>query len=159
MDLTLERTNIRLDRLEADIAVRMGRPDDTAAHILMRNVGTLPYAVFSPTACKSDRWIAYPTAFDHVPEAAWINEQLMGNAPVMRSNDPDVMAAAVAKGVGNALLAVPAGASVGNAVRRGNTILQKDVYVMRRPERGRRSATTVVHEWLMNSLVSRLAAM
>ncbi|MGJ8587984.1 MAG: LysR family transcriptional regulator [Yoonia sp.] len=158
LDLTVERSNVRLDKLEADIAVRLGRPTDIAAEILIQRVGSLPYAVFGLSGNVTDRWICYPQEFSHLPEAAWVEEQLAGHAPILRSNDPDVMAASAADGIGKALLAVPAGAAVAAIEQLGEPVLQKEVYVMRRPSPDTQSAINLVHEWLVDTLTTGLRA-
>ena len=152
VDLQVDASNVRVDRLEADIAVRLGSNAGAQGSLLSRVAGQLSYAVFVAVDGDPDGWIAYPEAFGHVPEAAWVEHQLAGNAPVMRSDDPAVMAAAVASGAGKALLAVPAGRGVSGIVQSGDIVIEKDVIVLRRPDGGGRSAVGLVHGWILDAL-------
>ncbi|WP_267361568.1 MULTISPECIES: LysR family transcriptional regulator [unclassified Methylobacterium] len=96
-----------LSRQEADIAVRISRPQEASS--VSRKVGTMEfwlYAAPSYLEIPSAGWdfIAYDATLDHVVEQRWLLE-FAGDRPVVfRANDLMCQAAAARAGVGIAVL-------------------------------------------------------
>ncbi len=151
IDLETESANIRLERLEADIAVRLGAPEDAHDDLVARKIGRAAYAVFSPIeAPASERWIAYPQRFAHVPEAKWVERRLNGAAPVLRSNDPVAMAQAVAAGAGSAVLPELMNGIVPGMKQQGSPILYREIWLLRHAEVGSTSIVRSACEWVID---------
>jgi DNA-binding transcriptional LysR family regulator len=85
IEMDTEPENVRLEKLEAEIAVRLGAPQDVTETLLVRRVGLAPYAVFEPEQAQPALgWVTYSKRFSHVPEAAYVEEALAGTEPVLR---------------------------------------------------------------------------
>jgi DNA-binding transcriptional LysR family regulator len=100
--------DVSLVRREADIAVRLSRPVD--AEVVVRKLGKVTFSLYASNAylaavdAASRVYIAYDTRMDDTPQQRWLQAQI-GAAPiVLRSNDLAIQAAAVAAGVGIAVL-------------------------------------------------------
>ncbi|KRC04544.1 LysR family transcriptional regulator [Hydrogenophaga sp. Root209] len=100
--------NVSLVRREADVAIRLSRPDD--AELVVRKLSTVTFSLYGSLAYLTTHgvdaraYIAYDTSMDDTPQQNWLQAQA-GPAPiVLRSNDLAVQAAAVAAGVGIGVL-------------------------------------------------------
>lgn len=151
IDLQIGTEMARLEKLEADIAVRVGALNDAADALLATKLGSASYALFVPEhSPEQTGWIAYSKNLSHVPHSAWVEEKLAGSEPVMRANDPMTMAIAVASGAGRAVLPVSLGKAVPGIVQQGDTILEREIWALRYPETGETSAVRTAHDWLVS---------
>lgn len=150
IELEIETANIRIERWEADIALRLGPLSDANDTVLARKVGRLAYAIFGPTHHPMpERWIAYPHRFSQAPEAQWVERELNGATPSLRANDPIAMAQAVASGLGRALLPEIMGATIPKIAQHGPTVLHREVWLLRHPELGTTALVKAVCGWLV----------
>lgn len=103
LELVAEPRNLNLTRREADIALRLARPDSGAA--LTRRIGRLDYAVYAPRRRGGERlpWITYEEGLRHLPQARWVAAAGGEEAPLF-VNDAEAMLAALQAGLGKALL-------------------------------------------------------
>lgn len=151
IDLQIGTIMARLEKLEADIAVRVGTLTDAADALLATKLGTSSYALFVPEqSAEQTGWIAYSKSLSHVPHAAWVEEKLGGSEPVMRANDPMTMAIAVSAGAGRAILPVTLGRAVPGLVQQGDVILEREIWALRYPETGETSAVRTAYDWLVS---------
>lgn len=79
-----------LDRGEAEIAVRLTRPDDP--DLLIRRIGVMRFALYATPdqAAKAPAdwtFISYDSALDHVPQQAWLRSLLSGRPIVFQASD------------------------------------------------------------------------
>lgn len=108
---------VSLPRREADIALRLSRPDDAA--LVSRRIGSMTYRLYASAAylrrrAKADyEFIAFDESLDHVAQQSWLNGLLAGRPVVLRSNDLAVQSAAAQAGVGIAALPDFLGAEAG----------------------------------------------
>ena len=155
--LNAEPQNTRVGKMEADVAVRLGPPPDDDPSLLVRRIGRLPYSVFAPrTDWSGDDWIAYPKAFSHTPEGAWVEDRLDSQPAALRTDDPVSMALAVLAGTGRALLAEPIGKLV-PIVLEERAVLLRDVHLIRRATTGT-SAVALVSQRIAESIAAALKA-
>ncbi|MDY0871512.1 LysR family transcriptional regulator [Dongia rigui] len=100
--------NVSLQRREADIALRLFRPQDDG--LIIRKVGTLCYRLYGSSAYlsahrQSDRdFIGFDEGLDDLPQQVWLKAQMGDKPMVLRSNDLGVQAEAAAAGIGLAVL-------------------------------------------------------
>jgi DNA-binding transcriptional LysR family regulator len=106
--LDADTRNVSLVRREADIAIRLSRPVDE--ELVVRRIAKVTFSLCAARSYLAahdigDRvCIAYDVSMDDTPQQRWLLAQV-GAAPiVLRSNDLAVQAAAVAAGVGVAVL-------------------------------------------------------
>ncbi len=107
LELVAEPRNLSLTRREADIALRLARPQGGGTAVA-RRIGRLDYAVFAPRRGDPDRlpWIAYEEGMDELPQAKWIAAAARAapGPPALLVNDAETILAAVRSGLGKSLL-------------------------------------------------------
>ncbi|MGE3829619.1 MAG: LysR family transcriptional regulator [Parvibaculaceae bacterium] len=107
IELVAEPRNLSLTRREADIALRMARPESGGGSILAKRLGRLEYAAYGPRRRAADRlaWITYEEGLNHLPQARWIAKANHGADPVPLSvSDTETIVHAVRAGLGKSLL-------------------------------------------------------
>lgn len=103
VDLVAEARNLDLNRRDADMALRLARPE--TGDVLARRIGTLKFAVHGPSGASPQQlpWIGYESASSHLPQAQWLAAQGGTFAPVTVS-DVESAAQATKAGLGKTLL-------------------------------------------------------
>lgn len=97
-----------LSRREADIAVRLARPE--SGDLVVRRLATLAYSVYGTEAVPAAddwparNWVAYEHSLAQVPEMRWLSTRVGDDRIVFRSNNMDALATAVADGLGLGVL-------------------------------------------------------
>jgi len=100
--------NLDLARRQADIAIRLARPD--RGDMTVRKIADIGFAVYGaamPAERKplhEERWVTYDEALSHVPEAQWVVRSFRSVRPVLRSNSIPGIASALRSGVGVGVL-------------------------------------------------------
>jgi DNA-binding transcriptional LysR family regulator len=106
VELIAEPRNLNLTRREADLAVRLARPEGVGPHLTKR-LGQLDYAVYGLRGRQAGRlcWITYEEGLGHLPQARWIAKTSRGEhiAPFSVS-DTETLTRAVRAGLGKSLL-------------------------------------------------------
>ncbi|WP_346899603.1 LysR family transcriptional regulator [uncultured Roseibium sp.] len=108
IDITLigEVAAADLDHRQADISLRLSRPD--APDLIARKLGAMPFAFYAapdydlPEAQWS--FIGYDAASAPIPQHGWLERRRNGRAVVFRTNDSASQAGAARSGSGVALL-------------------------------------------------------
>lgn len=107
LELAGDSRAVSLSRREADIAVRLNRPEQTS--VVARRIGTMAYGLYAArplargSAGERD-YIGYDESLDHVPQQRWIAGLAGGRPMVFRTNDLASLAEAAAAGMGLAAL-------------------------------------------------------
>jgi DNA-binding transcriptional LysR family regulator len=105
IEMIAEPRNLSLTRREADIALRLARPEAGAA--LARRIGYLDYAIYGPPRGAGERlpWITYEEGLSHLPQARFIASVMReGKAAPLSVSDAESLLQAVASGIGKSLL-------------------------------------------------------
>lgn len=108
LELVAEPRNLSLTKREADLALRLGRPDKEQ-RVIARRIGDLPFAVYGPSGKRrrSQQWIALDDAMAHLPNAAWLRrviQQEGAGRPLLTVNDADTLLHSIRNGLGRSLL-------------------------------------------------------
>jgi DNA-binding transcriptional LysR family regulator len=107
LELIAEPRNLSLTKREADIALRLARPQGGGA-VVTRRIGRLDYAVYGPADGDADAlpWITYEEGLEELPQAKWIAAATRGAAapPALMAADAETILAAVRAGLGKSLL-------------------------------------------------------
>jgi DNA-binding transcriptional LysR family regulator len=106
LELIAEPRNVSLSRREADIALRLSRPE-RGGSALTRRIGRLDYAAYGPRGRGADRlpWIGYEDGLRHLPQARWIAAAAKGNQRASISvNDAEAIVQVIYAGLGKSLL-------------------------------------------------------
>jgi DNA-binding transcriptional LysR family regulator len=147
IELIAEPRNLSLTRREADIALRLARPETGAA--LARRVGRLDYAVYSPRRRKADApWITYEEGLSHLPQARWMAAQNHATAPLLL-NDAEAIVQAVRAGVGRSLLPCFVGEREPGLKRLSRVVLARDIWLMVHRDLRAHARIAAVIDWLV----------
>ncbi|KPC49791.1 LysR family transcriptional regulator [Amantichitinum ursilacus] len=98
---------VALDRGEADIAVRMTRPNEP--DLIAQRVGMMRFALYShadyaSTPVEQWQFIGYDAALDNTTQQRWLHQIAQGKALVFEASDLSSQMAAVRGGLGVAAL-------------------------------------------------------
>lgn len=106
IELIAESRNVSLTRREADVALRLARPEGGGS-LLAKRLAHLDYAAYGPRRTSADRlpWITYEEGLSHLPQARWIAAAARGQelAPLLVS-DAEAIVHAIHAGLGKSLL-------------------------------------------------------
>jgi DNA-binding transcriptional LysR family regulator len=148
LELIAEPRNLSLTRREADIALRLARPESGVA--LTRRIGRLAYAVYGPRRRKADAlaWITYEEGLSHLPQARWIAAQTYETAPLLL-NDAEAIVQAVRAGLGKSLLPCFVGEREPGLKRLSRVVLARDIWLMVHRDLRAQARIAAVIDWVM----------
>lgn len=103
LELVAGHETLNLTRREADMALRLARPQDPGT--VARRLGTIALGLYGPAGQPPPpRWVGYDESLAHLPEARWM-EEARGEAPVvLRTGSVATLQEAVAQGHGVGVL-------------------------------------------------------
>lgn len=108
LEIAGDNRTVNLSRREADIALRLVRPEPSA--VVARRIGALGYGLYGATdylagaAPDAVEYVGYDDTLDHVPQQRWLLALARGRPLVLRSNELASLHEAAAAGVGLAAL-------------------------------------------------------
>jgi DNA-binding transcriptional LysR family regulator len=109
IDVATELRAVSLERHEADIAVRVNRPDD--GDVIAKRVTALAYGFYAtPELCarvdagEAPIFVGFDEADAHIPEAVWLARHFPRVRRPFRANNQFAQAIAARSGIGVALL-------------------------------------------------------
>lgn len=147
--------NLDLSRREADIAVRLARPQN--GDFVVRRLAGLAYGVFGTAAAPEEEgwsacdWVAYEHSLAHVPEMRWLAQRVGDERIVFRCNNMDALATAVADGLGLGILPRLVGArhSALRCLSGAEPVLRRDVWLVLPRELRHVPRIRAVGDWLV----------
>lgn len=155
IELIAEPRNLSLTKREADIAVRLARPQKEVRAVA-RRIGSLGYAVYGPArqARRPLPWITYEDSMNDLPQGRWIAEiiaQADGREPQVLVNDAETLLQCVTAGLGKSLLPVVIGDRQPGLVRIGECPepLWRELWLMVHPELRDLTRIRIVMDWIM----------
>lgn len=159
LTLDLSDTNVSIGAREADIAVRLARPQaDTA---LTRRLGALDFALYGPAGGveTSDLPLAaHGERLAHLPESRWLAERFPRATIAFRADTAGPLLEAVAAGH-LAMLPCFLGDRDARIVRLGGAeaTLCREVWLMVHPDRRGDRAVAATVDWVTETLTRALA--
>src|SRR5215470_11105840 len=158
LELIAEPRNLSLTRREADLALRLARPE-SGAGVVARRIGHLDYAVYGavygPRRKAGGRtarrlpWITYEEGQGHLPQARWIATAAKeeGLAPLAVS-DAEALVHAIRAGLGKSLLPCFAGDASAGLRRLGAPVLRRELWLLAHREQRHHGRITAVIDWI-----------
>ncbi len=154
VELIAEPRDLSLTKREADIALRLARPQKELRAVA-RRVGRLDYAVYGPRrkSRKALPWITFEDGMADLPQWRWIAERASRDgersAPVF-VNDAEAILQSVNAGLGRSLLPVAIADREPGLVRleAGPPPLSRELWLMVHPELRELTRMRVVMDWL-----------
>jgi DNA-binding transcriptional LysR family regulator len=128
--------------------------------VLARRIGRLDYAVAMPSsraasAEKQLPWVAYVEEMSGLPQAAWM-EGRDGGTVSLAVNDAEAVIAAIAAGLGRALL--PSGLAPMRGIRlSGETVMSREIWLLVHEDLRRLARVRAVVEWIEEIVRARFA--
>jgi DNA-binding transcriptional LysR family regulator len=157
--LVADSRNASLTRREADVALRLARPESGGA-VLARRIGHVAYAVYGPRRkARALPWITYDEGFAHLPQARWIEKE-RGDEPVapLAVSDTEAVAHAVRAGLGKSLLPCFAADSDPGLRRLENDVaLTRELWLLTHAALRSNARTSAVVDWLTRLAKARLS--
>jgi DNA-binding transcriptional LysR family regulator len=154
LELIADSRNLSLTRREADIALRLSRPESGAGAIVRRLVH-LDYAVYGPRGRAGARlpWISYEEALSHLPQARWIAAQTEGGelAPLAVS-DAEALIHAIRTGLGKSLLPCVVADREAGLQRLGEPVFRRELWLLTHREVRRHARIAAAIAWIEDVL-------
>lgn len=141
LDLIADRRAISLARREADIALRLARPQE--GELLARRLTGLSFGFYATAAWverlaagEAPCFVTFDEGGAHLPEALWLARRFPGARAVFRSNSQAAQAIAARSGCGIALLPhfIGAADSFLVPVDLNATPPSRELWLLRRPQ-------------------------
>ena len=142
--------NVSLARGEADLAIRMARPE--RGDLLVRKLAEFEFAGFqAKEAGGAQRWLTYEDDLAHLPEARAVAGRLDGREPALRCNDPETLAAAADGGAGAVMLPTRMAARRWPALERIDDVpvIRREVWLLMRPESRDAGPVRAAADWVV----------
>jgi DNA-binding transcriptional LysR family regulator len=160
IDLVADSRNASLTRREADVALRLARPE-TGRSVLTKRLGQLDYAVYGVRDRPPSQlpWITYEEGSAHLPQARWIEAASRDEAmAALAVNDAEALFQAVSAGLGKSLLPcfVADGATGLRRLSGAKAVLSREVWLLTHAELRRQARMTAVVDWLGDLVKARL---
>jgi DNA-binding transcriptional LysR family regulator len=160
VELIAEPRNLSLTKRDADLALRLARPNKEQ-RVIARRIAQLRYAVYGPQDSSGAAlpWIAYDDSMLELPHAAWIHQTVRaeGSAPGLVVNDSELALHAIKAGLGKSLLPMAIGENEPGLSRLiGNeAVLAREVWLLVLPELKHLTRIRVAVAWLEKVIKGR----
>jgi DNA-binding transcriptional LysR family regulator len=154
IELVADGRDLSLIDREADVAIRLMRPD-TASRAIVKHIGTMSYGIYAAAshATRALPWIAYDERLADLPQARWITEQAArdgAGTPQLLINDAETLLYCLHQGFGKSVLPVDVGDHQPGLVRLddGAKKMSREVWLMVHPELRKLTRIRIVMNWL-----------
>lgn len=162
LQLVAEPRNLSLIRREADVALRLARPDEEQRAVA-RRVGEMTYAVYGPSAARSKSlpWITYEASMSALPHVRWLAKAIKDEPEAVARlavNDSDVALHAIRAGLGRSLVPCCIGDREPGLSRLSGPkpVLSRELWLMVHPELRHLARIRAVIGWI-EGLIAELA--
>ena len=108
LELIADASQLSLSQREADLAIRMGRPE--TGQLIISKLTDIAYAVYGnkntqpETTLNNHPWVLLDDKYANLPEAKWVSQNVSSARPVLRTNVGLGSVEAVKQGIGVACL-------------------------------------------------------
>lgn len=153
LELVSEIRDVNLWRRDADIALRLARPEEEAGRaIVARRLGHLDYGAYRAAAGAAPRWLSYEPQKAYLPQARWLARQDPARHPLaaLAVNDAEFVLAGALAGLGAALLPRAVGdATPGlERVAVAQDPPRREIWALTHPDLRRLARIRAVLDWL-----------
>ena len=141
--------NLNVARREADIAIRLARPE--SGDFVIRKLADVGFAVYAPAAGEPpDAWVCYDEDLAHTPEMRWLAPRLADSRVRLRSNGVEALTRAVAAGIGQAVLPCFIADTHPGLTRQSGPapVVTRELWLLIHPDAKQQPRVAAVAEWL-----------
>jgi DNA-binding transcriptional LysR family regulator len=153
LHLVADPRNLDLISREADIALRLARPDKSD-RVIARRLGQFAYAVYGPARRRRSLlpWITHEVAWSSLPHVRWMAEAIkrepQAGTPLI-VNDSELAIHAVAAGLGRSLLPCWIGDRDSNLARLSDQEpVTRELWLLVHPDLKHLARTRAVVAWI-----------
>lgn len=148
VEVLADSGNLSLTKREADIALRLARPESGTA--LCRSIGALGYSVYGPAGGNPADlpWLTYEDSYLDLPQARWIAKH--GGPARLGVGDAESLFQAVRAGLGRTVLPDFMAGPDPRLVRLSDgSVLTREVWLLVHPELRPLARISVTVDWLV----------
>lgn len=141
--------NLNVARREADIAIRLARPE--TGDFVIRKLADVGFAVYAPAAGEPpDAWVCYDDELAHTPEMRWLAPRLADSRVRLRSNGVEALTRAVAAGIGQGVLPCFIADATPGLIRQSGPapVVTRELWLLIHPDAKQQPRVAAVAEWL-----------
>ena len=155
LELIADSRNLSLTRREADLALRLSRPE-SGVGLLTRRLGDLDYAVYGPRGKAGNRlaWITYEEGLSHLPQARWIARQAGAALAPLAVSDAEALVHAIRTGLGKSLLPCLIADREQGLRRLGKPAFQRELWLLAHREQRHHGRIATVIAWIEETMKS-----
>ncbi|MCC7273041.1 MAG: LysR family transcriptional regulator, partial [Alphaproteobacteria bacterium] len=149
--------NLSLARREADLAVRLGRPDPPQASA--QRLGDVPYAVYAAVGRDPDLlpWAGLDHQSAHLPEARWTARAAGRRGVEHKASRFEALARMAAAGAVRALLPHLVGDDTAGLIRVGRpAVLAREAWLIGHPGDAAAPHVRAAREWIAAAFARRV---
>tara|TARA_R110000868_G_scaffold395109_1_gene666652 strand:- start:297 stop:1169 length:873 start_codon:yes stop_codon:yes gene_type:complete len=158
LELIPENRDLSLTRREADLALRLARPESGGSAVKARKLGALRYGVYGPAseaAGGTPSWILFEDAMAHLPHARWLERRARRDGQAaggLRVGDAETALEAIAAGTGcsilPAMIAERDHRLAAIAVTEAEPLPEREVWLLSHARQPNAAAIGAVSAWL-----------
>ena len=151
IELVAEPRNLSIINREADVAVRMARPE-SEQRAVARHVGRIDYAVYGTATHRPLPWITYDADLSNLPHVRWMAKAIEADPQAeiaLVVNDSELALNAVRAGLGRSLMPCRIGDAVPGICRLGDErpVLSRDMWAIVHPDLKHLARVRAVMAW------------
>jgi DNA-binding transcriptional LysR family regulator len=152
IELVADPRNLSITNREADIAVRMARPDKEYRAVA-RRIGKIDYAVYGASRMRRALpWVTHDVDLSNLPQVRWMAKTMEADPQAEISvvvNDSELVLNAVRAGLGRSLLPCRIGDAVLGLSRLSGAkpVLSRDMWVIVHPDLKQLARVRAVITW------------
>ena len=156
LELLSNNRDLSFSQSEADIAIRLARPERDAA-LFMRKIGELGWAVYghadhpplSAAEWPKHAWLSYTDDLAHVPEMRWLEELKISQPAVLQSSHLETLIHACKHGVGLALLPCMIANEAGLKQLSNGPVVFREIWLLSHRQTSQLARFETVYNWLV----------
>ncbi len=156
LELLSNNRDLSFSQSEADIAIRLARPERDAA-LFMRKIGELGWAVYghadhpplSAAEWPKHAWLGYTDDLAHVPEMRWLEELKISQPAVLQSSHLETLIHACKHGVGLALLPCMIANEAGLKQLSNGPVVFREIWLLSHRQTSQLARFETVYNWLV----------
>jgi DNA-binding transcriptional LysR family regulator len=151
IELVADPRNLSIINREADVAVRMARPE-REQRAVARHIGRIDYAVYGTATSRPLPWITYDADLSNLPHVRWMAKAIEADPQAeiaLVVNDSDLALNAVRAGLGRSLMPCRVGDAVPGICRLSDQrpVLSRDMWAIVHPDLKHLARVRAVMAW------------
>ena len=159
IELIADSRNLSLTKRDADLALRLARPDKEQ-RVIARRIAQIKYAVYGPRKSAGLGWVVYEDRMFELPHASWLQQRATAESGVVNLvvNDTELALHAIKSGLGKSLLPTFVGDSERGLSRLSGAeaVLERELWLLVHPELKHLARVKAVMAWIEETVASCL---